>query len=179
MVNYWFISDTHFGHTNIIKYDQRPFPDIQTHDRTLIANWQAVVQPDDEVYHLGDFAFASQARVKQIINQLPGKIYHIQGNHDKVILKNADVRACFIWSKPLFDLKLQWKGQRLQITLCHYSMRVFNKSHHGALQFYGHSHFGLPGNTQQLNVGVMHWGYTPVRLEQALSKLPTLTKYSP
>lgn len=51
----FFTSDTHFNHTNIIKYCQRPFRDIYEMNETLIANWNNVVAPDDIVFHLGDF----------------------------------------------------------------------------------------------------------------------------
>ena len=80
----WFISDTHFGHANIIRYCNRPFASVQEMDETLVANWNAVVQPDDTVWHLGDFALVKGADVlEQYRSRLNGQINLILGNHDR------------------------------------------------------------------------------------------------
>lgn len=49
----FFTGDTHFGHEGIIgprMTRPRPFPDIRAHDEALIAAWNAVVGPGDEVF---------------------------------------------------------------------------------------------------------------------------------
>jgi calcineurin-like phosphoesterase family protein len=51
----WFTSDTHFGHSNIIQYSNRPFASVQSMDEVLINNWNQLVRPQDIIYHLGDF----------------------------------------------------------------------------------------------------------------------------
>ena len=50
----WFTSDTHFGHDKEFLYGPRGFASIGQHDWEIIRNWNSVVGPDDEVYHLGD-----------------------------------------------------------------------------------------------------------------------------
>lgn len=47
----YFISDTHFGHKNIIEYENRPFNSIEEHDSTLISNWNKVYQTESDVSH--------------------------------------------------------------------------------------------------------------------------------
>ena len=49
----FFISDLHFSHTNIIKYESRPFANSVEMNDTLIKNWNMKVQPTDTVYILG------------------------------------------------------------------------------------------------------------------------------
>ena len=51
------------------------------------------------------------------------------------------------------------------LVLCHYAMRVWSRSHYGALQLYGHSHGNLPGDSQSCDVGVDCWYFEPVSLE--------------
>ena len=52
----WFTSDLHFGHANIIEYSGRPFRDVDHMNRALIERWNALVQPADTVWVLGDVA---------------------------------------------------------------------------------------------------------------------------
>lgn len=55
----WFTADTHFGHRNILKHCDRPFGSVKEMDEALIAMWNAVVGLNDDVWHLGDFAYRS------------------------------------------------------------------------------------------------------------------------
>lgn len=82
MSEVFFISDTHFGHKNIIQFEpmHRPFKTIGEHDAELIRRWNSVVTPKDMVYHLGDFAFSKKAL--EYAAQLNGKKILIMGNHD-------------------------------------------------------------------------------------------------
>lgn len=81
-VNIWFTSDLHFGHKNIIKFCNRPWETTEEMDEALIANWNSVVGEKDIVFDLGDFAFATNGRWKELIQRLNGKHYLILGNHD-------------------------------------------------------------------------------------------------
>lgn len=82
MGNIWCISDTHFGHSNIIQYTGRPFNSTEEMDETLIANWNAVVDKDDIVIHCGDFGFLPRGEIAKYIARLNGNIILILGNHD-------------------------------------------------------------------------------------------------
>ena len=75
-------ADTHFSHTNILRYCQRPFVNTHEMNKTMIDNWNAVVTPEDTVYHLGDFCLGSLNEQCRIFNMLNGKKYLVKGNHD-------------------------------------------------------------------------------------------------
>ena len=82
MINTWFISDTHFGHTNILEYEKvaRPFSCLDEMHEVMIDRWNSVVKQNDIVYHLGDFAFGKHTIA--IADRLRGKKRLIMGNHD-------------------------------------------------------------------------------------------------
>jgi calcineurin-like phosphoesterase family protein len=75
----WIIADTHFFHINIGRYCKRP-GDWQAR---IIQNWTRLVGPNDIVFHLGDLALARKADVKELVEQLPGQIFMLRGNHDR------------------------------------------------------------------------------------------------
>src|SRR3972149_2927673 len=82
MSNIFFTSDTHFNHANIIKYCGRPFGSVDEMNREMITRWNAVVDPEDTVYHLGDFALGKVSEWPAIFRQLNGsKKILIRGNH--------------------------------------------------------------------------------------------------
>jgi len=76
-------SDTHYGHSNVIKFDRRPFYSITNMNNELIFRWNKVVASGDLVIHCGDFALTGSDNKRAIVNQLNGKIILIKGNHDR------------------------------------------------------------------------------------------------
>lgn len=78
----FFISDTHFSHKNILKYEPfyRNFDTIEEHDQELIRRWNSVVGNDDLVFHLGDVIFGKESMWK--LAHLNGRKKLILGNHD-------------------------------------------------------------------------------------------------
>lgn len=51
-------------------------------NETIIKRWNMMVNKDDIVYHLGDFAFVNKEATQEIVSQLNGRIRLIRGNHD-------------------------------------------------------------------------------------------------
>lgn len=82
MAETWFISDTHFGHKNILEYEKeaRPFKTVEEMNEYIIHRWNDVVRDEDTVYHLGDFCF-SKGNIR-LAGRLKGRKLLILGNHD-------------------------------------------------------------------------------------------------
>lgn len=75
-------SDTHFYHTNVIKYCNRPFTDSEEMNKFMIKQWNSVVSNNDTIIHLGDFGFGNKEQITEICSQLNGNKILIKGNHD-------------------------------------------------------------------------------------------------
>ena len=152
--NIWFTSDTHYGHKNIIKFSNRPFNDVDHMNEELIKAWNRVVGDDDDVYHIGDVSLTNADKTHEILKRLNGNIYLITGNHEKSVLSKLYNRDRFVWIKDYYELKID----NQLIVMCHYAFRVWNKSHHGAIHLYGHSHDSMEGHGKEwgrsMDVGV-------------------------
>lgn len=60
MSRQFFIADTHFGHKNIIEYENRPFENTEDMDSKIIESWNKTVKVKDKIFILGDFAFLTK-----------------------------------------------------------------------------------------------------------------------
>lgn len=78
----YLISDPHFNHKNIIKYENRLFKNLDDMRDLLICDWNNVVKKKDYIWVLGDFCFGSKEIVTSIVSRLNGRIHLINGNHD-------------------------------------------------------------------------------------------------
>lgn len=92
MSKIFFTSDLHFGHKNILRFDNRPFTSIEEMDEAIIRNWNTKVSDDDLVYVLGDISWHNDETTARIFNSLKGHKILIKGNHDRV---HGQVRKCF------------------------------------------------------------------------------------
>ena len=88
MKNTFFIADTHFGHKNIIAYENRPFRSVEEMDKHMMDKWNEVVNEKDDVYILGDFSYYDMELSKEILNTLKGNKFIILGNHDEGTVKD-------------------------------------------------------------------------------------------
>lgn len=164
---------THFGHANVLKHCNRPFSSIQEMDDMLIDNINACVKPKDILYHLGDFSWRKQTSVTFLHGGNDDKkTYHAQfyldqincknivliaGNHDphyKNGVVRKDFARLFKECHSLLRIKVNVRDVPQQIVLCHYAMRVWDRSHYRSISLYGHSHYSLPDDPMLLSIDV-------------------------
>lgn len=157
-------ADTHFGHGGALGLFGRRHPSVAAMDAALIAAWNAVVGPNDEVWHLGDFAVRqTPARVAILLAALAGTKHLITGNNDGPATTQAG------WASVSAYAEREVDGQR--IVLCHYPFRSWRDMGRGGWNLHGHSHGKLAPMRRQRDVGVDAVGYTPLRLEAAVSSV--------
>ncbi len=156
-----FTADTHFGHGGALGLYRRPFASVAEMDKALIAAWNAAVQPDDEVFHVGDFA-VRHADPAGVLAALHGVKHLVPGNNDP-----AEMRALPGWASVCPLVEIEREGVRL--VLCQYALRTWPGMARGALNLHGHSHGRLRPITRQFDVGVDARGFRPVRLGELLA----------
>ena len=145
--NIFFISDFHLSHKNIIKFDNRPFVDVEEMAGVLIKNWNNVVTNNDVVFYVGDLTFGRADYAKWFVNQLNGKIHFILGNHDKY--NNILQMKRFESIQPYLEINVEdenVKGKNQLIVVSHYPILSWRGIHNGSFHIHGHSHGNLKYN---------------------------------
>jgi calcineurin-like phosphoesterase family protein len=155
--NIFFTADTHFNHANIIPFCKRPFYSAEDMNAALVERWNSKVGAGDLVYHLGDFAWGDWGPA---LERLSGEIILIRGGHDKKEAKKFASR--FLHIADLLDIVVEG----YTIVLCHYCLRVWNKSHYDSWHLFGHSHGQLPALGKSHDVGVDGHEFTPWSWEE-------------
>lgn len=179
-----FTSDLHFGHENVLKFDNRPFADVDEMDAELMRRWNAKVGKADLVYVLGDMIWKTRnGDAADLIRSLNGQIILIKGNHDR-FLHNAKAKALLAGVEDYDDICVTLEdGTPRRCILSHYFIPMYNGHRYNAIHLHGHSHFteeadieidmaaklnkmGIPNEIY--NVGCMYWNYEPVTLDEII-----------
>lgn len=165
----WFISDYHFSHGS---YNQetgeskgalnfrKQYTYVEEMDEAIIEIHNSFIKPRDIVYHLGDFIWKGDP--KKYLDSLNGQFYIVKGNHDRKV--NFNHKKVIHVVDGYYNIKIE----KQDITLCHFPMLTWNKSHWNAWHLYGHHHAPLPehldsGKRMNVNYDVIH---KPVSFEE-------------
>ena len=82
MSQVWITSDWHFMHGQPFIYEPRGFSSTIEMTKAIISRHNEVVQPEDDVYVLGDLMLNNNDAGIRAIKRLKGQIHVIRGNHD-------------------------------------------------------------------------------------------------
>jgi calcineurin-like phosphoesterase family protein len=163
-VTIWFTADTHFGHGATLGQFRRPFASTTDMNEELVARWNACVKREDEVWHLGDFAWRmAPAAMAALLDRLNGTKHLVAGNND-----TAGTLGLSGWASVRHYAELELDG--VHLVLCHYPFRTWNRMGKGALNLHGHSHGRLARVRRQIDVGVDVWDYRPVTLATIIGR---------
>ena len=187
----FFTSDWHIGHENTIRFDKRPYSNLEEMHEALISNFNKQVKEGGVTYFLGDMFTHSAILTKSVITQLNGTKILIRGNHDKGVEACYNVGfdvvmngATIVVSKELVTLThcplrglfredtSDMKGNK-QGELWHGEHRHLDFSIENAGQFHLHGHIHSPNGGKstkklgrQFDVGVPANKYRPVHISE-------------
>lgn len=132
----FYISDLHIGHANVIRFDNRPFADLDDMYNKLVENWNSAVKKNDTVYILGDFIWAKEKDWPSILEELKGNKVLIRGNHDPREFSEQTKR----YFQDIKDYKEIIDRDR-HVILCHYPIPFHKRGYDGnTWMLYGHVH---------------------------------------
>jgi len=160
------VSDTHFGHANMLKFTDsttgeriRPlWESVTDMDEYMIQQWNKTVQDQDIVYHLGDVYFSNG---RDILPRLRGRKRLILGNHDNGKDQNLHKH---------FEKILVWRMfPEFNCLLTHVPV------HESALfkvqyNLHGHIHQQSSPTAQHVNCCVEVQDYTPKSIEELVPR---------
>lgn len=152
-MNYWFSSDPHYHHKNIIRFTGRPYATVDDMNEAFIEWNNTNVKPNDIVWNLGDFSFGTPEKTADVLKRLNGQQHLVLGNHDNAIFNG---RKEYL-EEGLFKSIQYYKELRfdkLRIVLSHYPMRSWNGSNRGAFQLFGHVHGKMEPLGKSVDVGI-------------------------
>jgi calcineurin-like phosphoesterase family protein len=156
----FFTADTHFGHGGARGLYRRPFSSVAEMDAVMVQRWIERVEPEDEVWHLGDFALGrSPAGMTGLLGMLPGRKHLVTGNNDTEATTSL---AGWATVQPYAEVSVDGAG----LVLCHYAFRTWRNMGRGWMNLHGHSHGRLPPLPRQTDVGVDAWDFRPITLAE-------------
>ena len=167
------VSDTHWRHKNIIKFEPHHFPQktIEERDEAQIELWNATVSPKDEVIHLGDVAFNTGL---EIMKRLNGRFTLLLcGNHEHKNIHEYleyfdDAKASCVRKSPYGSFVMSHIPFH-PLTLGRWNWNV-----------HGHLHDHLIPDSRYINISWEQTELRPIQLEEVYeimaNRLPEIEK---
>lgn len=157
----WIMSDLHYAHENVIKFDKRPFTSVQKMNEYIESELVKKIKPTDTLIDLGDMFWKCDMKViNGVLDKIsPRRFYKILGNHDKesVYAKNPK----FDMVADRFEVGVRHNDKDYFLVLDHYPIISWNAKPRGAIMVHGHTHGNIDGfnnNSPDLRVDAGFYG---------------------
>lgn len=187
--NIFLTSDHHFGHSNILKFTNRLYDNIDDMQAAYIKRWNRKAKKGDIIYILGDHIWNTVSPKDHLAlnNSLNGSKILVIGNHDKVNLGQA-LNLGYV--AAVHEAKLRvgthtillshypyrfgfWKNLWTNLTSLVRFGNTSNKTKrlkypidNGLWLAHGHTHSPKKVNGRQIHIGVDAWNGELVALHQ-------------
>lgn len=140
----YYIADLHFYHAAMnVCMDYRGFQDVEEMNEYMIAKWNGKVRKNDDVVIIGDLSWGNAEETNTLLKRLNGRLYLIQGNHDRFLTNKEMNASIFKWIKSYEELS----DNKRKVVLCHYPIICYNGQYRldengnpRTYMLYGHVH---------------------------------------
>jgi calcineurin-like phosphoesterase family protein len=185
-VNRYFVADLHFGHANILTFEDRRYKNVEDMNEGIIKIWNSTIQSNDVVYVVGDVGFLNVEQGRYIISRLNGHKVLVLGNHDDghakmekmgfaAVVNGLEIELCKKKFKlchyPYWTFKDWWNKYILGMKITHFDRRA--KKGEEDVLIHGHVHSNWPKwnkDKTMINVSWDAWK-RPVSLSEIISIL--------
>lgn len=170
----WITSDSHFGHKNIVKFQQRP----ESHELLMLYEWIKLVPKDSQILHLGDVFMGKGGNPEKwasVVSLLPGHKFLIKGNHDKLpnqFYENAGFTIIkpFIWKNIAFTHRPITKAFPFNPGVSEFANDLINAN--WKINIHGHIHGNTLGET-------LEFDGSPLEEKEYINVSVEVTEYRP
>ncbi len=140
----YYIADLHFFHAAMNdRMDHRGFQNVEEMNEYMIAKWNDKVRKNDDVVIIGDLSWGNAEETNTLLTRLNGRLYLIQGNHDRFLTNKEMDASRFKWIKPYEE----FSDNKRKVVLCHYPIMCYNGQYRldengnpRTYMLYGHVH---------------------------------------
>ncbi len=136
--------------------DCRGFNSVEEMHTYIVDRWNKKVRKNDEVFILGDLSWGKAPETNDILARLKGRLYLIQGNHDRYLSSEEFNHERFEWTKPYGEVH-DTMDQRLLEQFQEITRNTTKQSINGEEQ-------NIPCN--MINCFCMYSNYTPLTLDE-------------
>lgn len=171
----WVTGCSHFNHRNICgpqlstwESGFRNFSSLEEMNDCIIENYNSVINQNDELYHLGDFAFGDKSKIPYLRNRIRCRnIHFIYGNHDRAIKKVKHYHQLFSTVRDYKEIR----HNKVLVSLFHFPIASWNDMENGAISLHSHTHGTWPRVGRRMDVGVDPQSFHPVLLDEVIEEL--------
>lgn len=184
--NVWFTSDMHFGHANILRYCDRPFPNVDQMNASMIHMFMDALNSDSILINLGDVTMND--KYLWALRKVPGTHVLVPGNHDSIWPAHKKFKTAWNHYAEHFNMimpihtKIILDGVEFLASHLPYTGDAYGEDKHtrfrpedkGIPLITGHVHNAWKYEGHQFNVGVDMNDFEPVPASRVLEWSKTL-----
>lgn len=166
----WFVSDTHFNHANICKFEHkgqplRPWDDVEEMNAVMVERWNDRVQPHDKINHLGDVVM-KKADLHRFMPLLNGKKRLVRGNHDI-----CSTEEYMLYFEQIHGVRVLRAKNLGNIIFSHYPVHPDSLEFGVKWNVHGHMHGPCVDDPRYLNISCEHTDYAPIHFDEIIDIL--------